>query len=250
MHSNSCQAAVVNIVNPEPFVGERSLVKKDTTEPDYDCMFNPMLNDEYSNTENVASCGSGQLNLSKDREETVDELSPQQQRKKILLSKAHEFAERKKLDSSVLPFDLHVHLKSGEDTGINDQSREVTMPPVDQQMTELSVQKSGLDGVSKSVNHNTHVTSQSKFSSSGDNSGSGNICDIEGSKSGGNMEENSVTCDTKGANSVEDEDSAFDVYNIETALPDLDWKSLEEKLKLANEEARKIQEVSLKKKHL
>ncbi|KAL4220228.1 AMME chromosomal region protein 1-like [Mactra antiquata] len=48
---------------------------------------------------------------------------------------------------------------------------------------------------------------------------------------------------TKGSNSnSEEEEDAFDVYNIETALPDMDWNSLEEKLKAASEEAKKIQE--------
>lgn len=185
------------------------------------------------------------------------ELSPQQQRKRTLLSQAHRFAELKKLNANVLPFNLHVHLQPRETSENDSLEREVrmseTMSPIEKQCDSKII--ADLSSVSapeslSNVNSSNPLTSETKLNSGGYNSGSEIVCDKKGVNSTDTMEESQVTsknsCDRKEDNCGDEGESvnAFEVYNIETALPDLDWKSLEEKLKAANEEARKIQEVS------
>ncbi|XP_045200477.2 uncharacterized protein LOC123554413 isoform X2 [Mercenaria mercenaria] len=252
-------------------------------------------------------------NKSKNEEKlNIHELSPKQQRKHNLLSKAHEFVQLKKLDSKVLPFDLHLHIAEGESSesksfdieGGNIMSTE--MPPsvdgdksgvasphsqVHSEFNEpvcnvkVNVEDSDINGKTNSKGDNCvdtvnkhHVKGNNPFiekSLGADNSSicdtnhseSQNTCDTKEGNSHLNAKGNKSTCDTtkesnscqtkdkqeigqivtvnsKGSNSgrKDDVESAFDVYNIETALPYIDWSSLEEKLKAASEEARLIQE--------
>jgi hypothetical protein len=111
--------------------------------------------------------------------------------------------------------------------------------------------KSGADNSSNCDKYG-NSNSQSICDNKGVNFSENNSgCDTKGDNSCHTIEkqksDSTQSCDAKGSNSgkkdaVETE-SAFDVYNIETTLPDMDWSSLEQKLKAASEEARLIQEV-------
>lgn len=258
-HGNSCQAAVIGIENSGKLSTENNLLKEKSNS-DSTCTFNPMLENESFDDDLVTLATARQFTVTtkslNSAQKNID-LSPQQQRKRTLLSQAHRFAELKKLNANVLPFNLHVHLQPRETTENDSLEREVrmseTMSPIEKQCNSKLI--ADLSGVSapaslSNVNSNNLLTSETKLNSSGYNSGSEIICDKKGVNSTDTMEENQVTsknsCDTKEDNCGDEGEgiNAFEVYNIETALPDLDWKSLEEKLKAANEEARKIQEVS------
>jgi len=252
--------------------GEGDIDESTNFEDSNECMFNPLIENQASISEHLVT-ESANLHITKSANENNVKLSPQQQRKNSLLLQAQQFAELKKRDSNVLPFNLHVHLKERESSEKSSQSGEVSMSeimsPVDLNLSSgSSVKDNQSCGVREVFSHsNAQKTSNSKASDSkGDNSGCENICDTKGDnsssgikegvcvKKGNNpvetMGENCVSstknCDIERDNSEDDKEEfdAFDVYNIETALPELDWKNLEEKLKAANEEAKRIQEVS------
>lgn len=299
------------------------------TEDDEICMFNPLLETATTHSadtlpliNNLFQDVSNSTNKSKSQEPnrlTVTELSPRQQRKHSLLSQAQKFAELKKLDSNVLPFDLHLHINQAH--GVEAQqvdtvgfhTMSAVMPPSlasgqssisspqaftdkgskrsnefiesnlnisdsvnsegsnskgdncgDAGKTFLSmgsdshVNSSSKGGNSLICDTNIDVKSQSicdtKDGSSYDNltemnSPKGDICDTNESNSCGNIDKkesnSAVRVDFKDNNSdpTDEDRNAFDVYNIETALPYMDWNALEEKLKAASEEAKQIQQV-------
>ncbi|XP_060568269.1 IQCJ-SCHIP1 readthrough transcript protein-like isoform X2 [Ruditapes philippinarum] len=268
------------------------------TESSGSFMFNPLTENENSsiNSTNKSPLINNffKSSTSKNNEESLNihELSPKQQRKHSLLSKAHEFAELKKLDSKVLPFDLHLHLAEGESSeplpeatkgsnmstnmppSVNSDQNGVTSPAdsgkkeLKESMKDYSETNVKGDNCVEIVNktekgsHPVQNTKSGADNSSNcdkyGNSNSQSICDNKGV----NFSENNSSCDTKGDNSCHtieiqksdvkgsnsgkkdavETESAFDVYNIETTLPDMDWSSLEQKLKAASEEARLIQE--------
>lgn len=209
-------------------------------------MFNPLTEnsgeplDNQSDGVNVGCKSNDNSDVLKQHSQGPknEELSPTLQRKRHFLSQAHKFAELKKLNASALPFNLHIHL---ENNTLLDSERPAmtTMCPntgnvvqSDQDMavckddsTETNTHTENGDVKTKGVNSTTTTT---------------NVCDIlkghncdryPSSEKGG-----------KGCSQDEDE-GAFDVYNIETALPDMDWKSLEEKIRVASEQAKLIKEV-------
>lgn len=264
------------------------------------CMFNPLTGNEKSslNNDNKSPLINNFFRsaTSKNKEENlnISILSPRQQRKHSLLSKAHEFAELKKLDSKVLPFDLHLHIAEGQSSesqsaatkgsnmstnmppSVNNDQNGVTSPDeyVQREASKdysetTSKGDNCIEGVNKpnvtkgiTVVDTNSETDNSLCCDKDINSGSQNVCDTNGE----NYNENTLNCDNKGDNSDDTIDkqesdsdakgsnsgkkdiveSAFDVYNIETTLPDMDWSSLEQKLKAASEEARLIQEVGRK----
>jgi len=252
--------------------GEGDIDESTNFEDSNECMFNPLIENQASISEHLVT-ERANLHITKSANENNVKLSPQQQRKNSLLLQAQQFAELKKRDSNVLPFNLHVHLKERESSEKSSQSGEVSMSkimsPVDLNLSSgSSVKDNQSCGVREVFSHSkAQKSNNSKASDSkGDNSGCENICDTKGDnsssgikegvfvKKGNNpvetMGENCVSstknCDIERDNSEDDKEEfdAFDVYNIETALPELDWKNLEEKLKAANEEAKRIQEVS------
>lgn len=260
--------------------------------------------DKDSKTESYENDDSNNIDEVNKAEENIELLSPRQQRKHNFLNKAQEFAELKRLDSKVLPFDLHLHIDqtNSESQRVNSGAfctMSTTMPPsVDSGKTGAQSPQSNINGHSvfngtnlKPSDGASNEENLSKGNNCGDgignnvlkgsyssadkiNGGNSLICDTHNpesqhicDKKEGNSEKDfkgiSSLCDTIKSNSCQDKETdkkvpvnssnsgqtddvvnAFDVYNIETALPDMDWSSLEEKLRAASEEARLIQEVS------
>lgn len=223
-----------------------------------------------------------------------DILSPRQQRKNSLLSQAKLFVELKKLDTNILPFNLHMHL---DQTDVHksltsgkehcDRMSSDVMSPTSNDPNLGFGRKPCWDEDSESQEKGCETVPECGINSMGDNSdgdinsrGSNHVscdkniisesqkssCDINTNSASIHSEVNSnshipkgsnsdtmfdsktsnsdTMVDSKSSNSDTEQDDAFDVYNIETALPDMDWNSLEAKLKAASEEAQKIQEVS------
>ncbi|KAH3812443.1 hypothetical protein DPMN_140875, partial [Dreissena polymorpha] len=170
--------------------------------------------------------------------DVTPELSPSQKRKRYFLSQAQEFAELKKTNSNVLPFNLHLHFNP--DDSCDTKGKSLSM----QMMSDMSPQQiAGANNSHlKTSEHEEFKLFNGKVDKKADYYVNTNICD---NSKGSNP---SLTLlNTHGENACltvcdDNNEDAFDVYNIETALPDVDWKVLEEKLKAASEEAKLIKE--------
>ena len=228
-------------------------------------------------------------------------------KKHNFLKDAHRFVELKKIDSNILPFDLHKYSDFGDKNNSNIEGiaeERNTFPNAEtygQEMAEILTHSKetfssvviddscGMDNSAKTFcdigdkltgeidpgdknNFRTkesktklHVGSVEKPDTSEEISesmkGETKMDKADGSKDGENtlnlMVDSGIqietdcdtTCtnDSKTSRTGEDEDiEPFEVYNIETALPNINWETLEESLKKASEEEKQRQEVSLR----
>ncbi|XP_052783724.1 uncharacterized protein LOC128219773 [Mya arenaria] len=243
-----------NNPNCIPATAVNSNNEKDTDDQQSDndegFMFNPLLDNTVCESGWVLSENSsresfdnviGNKDLSgRNKCQGNEDLSPTQQRKRHFLLQAHQFAELKKQNSNVLPFNLHIHLNQAESITYDiDHSRMTTMAPENEKLVlpehcGPSQEKNLLDFENSTVNANGVERTK------GSNSNPENVCD---KSKGGNY--NSYKCEkcSKGEDcDTCDEERPFDVYNIETAMPNMDWKTLEAKLRIASEQAKLIQE--------
>ena len=191
-------------------------------------------------------------------------------RKHSLLQDAHRFVELKKLDSNILPFDLH---KYSDFVDRNNSSSEridkesggfANEAAYGQEMAEILTHAN--EKFSSVVNDNNNCDSHghNMDTKSPEIEKSVPIKDklskdkVEGSKGEGNSVDLMVDsgiqieaeCDTandsRSSRTADDESiGPFEVYNIETALPNINWETLEESLKQASEEEKQRQEVGV-----
>lgn len=198
--------------------------------------------------------------------ETDEEFS-KRVRKLNFLSLAQEFAELKKIDANALPFDLHkgrrfvcssespddsldgqssasCTMETGElAKGDNPPSGIATLPKnfkLVQGMSKLSTSGDG----SLPKNHQLQQSSSSSFASPAKNAAAAMVKDDR--KLPANMGRNSPAKERgvrKASMGSSERLEDFDVYNIETTLPQMDWETLEQQLQLAAAEEEKKKEV-------
>ena len=286
----------------------------DSLESDSDLIFqNPLidLEQDHSNVGQGQICETPQT-LEKEVKPKQTELEKLQDesdhdferrvRKHHLLKDAHRFVERKKLDSNILPFDLHKYSdfsdrNNSNSKGISKESERFTnIETHGQEMAEILTHTN--ETFSSVVNNDKcdMVDSEKAFygnsdkftgeTESGDkndsrtNEKSMGTRSLEktdmskelsesikdelgkdkgdaskhGTKSLDLMVDSGIqieadcdtgnTNDSKSSQTGEDETiGPFEVYNIETALPNINWETLEESLKKASEEEKLRQEV-------
>ncbi|KAL5004856.1 hypothetical protein ScPMuIL_018312 [Solemya velum] len=213
---------------------------------------------------NSFSCLSkldGESSLEKKTGET-DEDFDRRQKKLNFLSLAQEFAELKKLNAAALPFDLHnLQIVSPESDSVSLTEIQPNCLPLEEPRMDLGRQNEFLNNNSENdINRNIVKTDKSYHDERDcrERSDSGNISNLyisttnsknnvvsnistesECNKDSGQLMEKSSD---KGSNMSKSESSGdFDVYNIETALPPMDWETLEKQLELAAEEEEKRQ---------
>ncbi|XP_064614842.1 uncharacterized protein LOC135479055 isoform X2 [Liolophura sinensis] len=197
--------------------------------------------------------------------ETDEEFS-KRVRKLNFLSLAQEFAELKKIDANALPFDLHkgrrfVCSSESPDDSVDGESGASSAMEAGE-LTKGDYPPSGIATLPKNFKL---VQGMSKLSTAGDGSLPKNHQLQQSSASSfANPPKNAVAAMMKderklpanmGRNSPAKERSVrkasmgsserledFDVYNIETTLPQMDWETLEQQLQLAAAEEEKKKE--------
>lgn len=199
-------------------------------------------------------------NSLKKRSVESEEDFDRRQKKINFLSLAQEFAELKKLNAAALPFDLHnLQITSPESESVSvAEIQPKCIPQVESKM-ELGRQNEFLNNNSENDINRNIVKSDKQHDHIQKNIESGNI--LNNDFSHGNTKNNAVTnlstdldnnrshvmeSSDEGSNMSKSEGSGdFDVYNIETAIPPMDWETLEKQLELAEEEEEKRQFVSI-----
>lgn len=162
-------------------------------------------------------------------------------RKTNLLSIAQEFAELKKVNADALPFDLHKSQNSIEETSSSECSSltnsrnpsEINTPSEvrNNPFQDLSTVK---DSESKDLNSNSikeMLMNERKNKSSPKNSPKRTVAN-------GKLKHSDDF-------DVEEGEDNFDVYNIESALPNMDWDTLEQQLQQAAEFEKRKKEVTI-----
>ena len=183
-------------------------------------------------------------------------------RKHKLLTIAQEFAELKKMNADALPFDLHKSQGQSMDScsdsssvPLSQASSEMTTPSSD--MSESFVQmNNGVNNlILKDVNSNIHDVDNAKNDSlttqQTENLSTENVHNDNDqpanfrSRAGKSLLTERLGAENNKYSSDDESVGDFDVYNIETTAPHINWESLEKQLQQAEEEQLKRQEVSL-----
>lgn len=196
-------------------------------------------------------------------------------KKHNFLQDAHRFVELKKVDANILPFDLHKfsHLGNKNNSNIVGRTEESDRFPGSesscQNMSEILSQSK--ESFASAVNEGSCDNSDNikALCDTGDELTGikGNIrtreCDTksdfrdnsqlsgDGGSSADQMIDSGIQIEadidnsngSKGSKTDEEEIGPFEVYNIETALPNINWETLEESLRKASEEEKLRQEV-------
>ncbi|XP_041351531.1 IQCJ-SCHIP1 readthrough transcript protein-like [Gigantopelta aegis] len=155
-------------------------------------------------------------------------------RKINILSLAQEFAELKKIDAHALPFDLHKGHKSLNE--VNADSDESLSSESEEYLTE-SAMTSPTEEIHVVPNGETKLNPGMKKSKSASSS-KHRSRDGSGHRSKHGKDRKGNLADGEG-DSVMSSSGDFDVYNIESTLPQMDWATLEQQLQLAAEEEKK-----------
>ncbi|XP_052104496.1 IQCJ-SCHIP1 readthrough transcript protein-like [Mytilus californianus] len=156
-------------------------------------------------------------------------------RKTNLLSIAQEFAELKKVNADALPFDLHKSQNLVEETSSSECSSATSSKNPSEMNTPSEVRSNPFQDVS--------ATSETKTKDLNSNSIKEMLMNERKNKSSPNQspKRSAVNGQLKQTNDIDGQDD-FDVYNIETAIPQMDWDTLEQQLQQAAEFERRKKE--------
>ena len=177
-------------------------------------------------------------------------------RKINYLSLAQEFAELKKIDADALPFDLHKDTRffgEGSQSGDTSEADSAATTPMDafKDFTPLpAVPSTGLVARFEMAANITPNAPRYAAPRDGEVMGPrGNHVPPEGDIEKGVADSQIPESVRKkpgsqGSHPGEDQGD-FDVYNMETTLPQMDWAKLEQQLTLAAEEEKSKRKVSL-----
>ena len=205
------------------------------------CFVNPIS--EHSNGVNATSDKIVLKQLPKE----TDEDFQRRLRKHSVLTQAQRFMLLKKENSNVLPFNLHAYDKQDPATECThnqeEQNGEINMVVT----SECTVCDLNRKESTRNLLNGSEVECLVSDKVVGESGSKNRSMDMEQSKNN-NPDTKGGKCENpneKGDNKTGDEVlSAFDVYNIETALPDIDWKNIEEKLSAARKEEEERLKVS------
>ncbi|KAK3095032.1 hypothetical protein FSP39_009375 [Pinctada imbricata] len=164
--------------------------------------------------------------IQRNPEETDEEFS-KRVRKINLLSIAQEFADLKKVNAKALPFGLHKSYIEGESSSSGESSR---------QSSEMNTPSD------PSITFNDNDITRGCKNQRGDLNS--NISENNSLKSKKNSNSKKNDNDKSTVDGSEN-DGDFDVYNIETAVPNMDWEALERQLQLATQEEQTRQKVCI-----
>ncbi|VDI41779.1 Hypothetical predicted protein [Mytilus galloprovincialis] len=157
-------------------------------------------------------------------------------RKTNLLSIAQEFAELKKVNADALPFDLHKSQNLVEETSSSECSSATSSKNPSQMNTPSEVRSNPFQDLS--------ATSEIKTKDLNSNSIKEMLMNERKNKSSPNQspKRSAVNGQLKQTNDTDGQEDDFDVYNIETAIPQMDWDTLEQQLQQASEFERRKKE--------
>ncbi|CAC5421582.1 unnamed protein product [Mytilus coruscus] len=183
-------------------------------------------------TDSSASTGK----LERRVRETEEDFS-RRVRKTNLLSIAQEFAELKKVNADALPFDLHKSQNLVEETSSSECSSATSSKNPSEMNTPSEVRSNPFQDVS--------ATSETKTKDLNSNSIKEMLLNERKNKSSPNQspKRSAVNGQLKQTNDIDGQDD-FDVYNIETAIPQMDWDTLEQQLQQAAEFERRKKELA------
>lgn len=194
----------------------------------------------YEKNESTDLSGSvnvpGDANKLERKERETEEDFNRRVRKTNLLSIAQEFAELKKVNADALPFDLHKAQSSLAESSSSECSSATSSRNPSEMNTPSEVRSnpfqnltSGTEQQSRDLNSNSikeMLMNERKNKPSPKSS-------PKKSAMNGQIKQHS-----------EDQEAEdFDVYNIETALPQMDWDTLEQQLQQATEFEKRKKEV-------
>lgn len=172
-------------------------------------------------------------------------------RKINLLSIAQEFAELKKINVNALPLDLH-NIQGQTDESSPSASSSASNSAISSEMNtpvETTVSFENL----KNSNILADTDLNSNTIHSGTNTCDKNVTDsivnrndLQNTSPKNSPRKNTQNVDDKQCDRTSGEkEGDFDVFNIETAMPQMDWEGLEKQLQQATEEQKKRSEVRL-----
>ena len=154
-------------------------------------------------------------------------------RKINILSLAQEFAELKKIDARALPFDLHKGQRSvnevsenGDESSGSEPEEYLTESAMTSPVKEVQVVPNGEMKLNPGLKDPKSTSPKPKSRDGSRHRG----------KHGRDRKANVVDDEV---DSVMSSSGDFDVYNIESTLPQMDWATLEQQLQLAAEEEKK-----------